>query len=110
MIEVTDSAEGAVLPVRAKPNARNEGLLDAYDGMLRVAVRAVPEQGRANQALIRVLAESLRLRKSQITLLSGETARQKRFLVAGISAAELLRRIDAVLEPTLYEPPSDVEK
>lgn len=105
MIDVTDNADGAILPVRAKPNSRSEGLVDAVDGALRVAVHAAPERGKANEAIIRVLAETLKLRKSQISLLSGETAKQKRFLVVGISATDLLNRIEAALEPTVYEPP-----
>jgi uncharacterized protein YggU (UPF0235/DUF167 family) len=62
-----------------------------------VAVTAAPERGRANAAIAAVLAEALGCRASQIVLLSGETAREKRFLVAGLSAADLLARITAAL-------------
>lgn len=105
MIALSESANGVILPVRAKPAARIEGVIDERDGALRVAVAAAPEQGKANEAVIRVLAETLGLRKSQITLVAGATSRQKRFLVTGIRSADLLNRIEAVLEPTVLEIP-----
>jgi len=105
MIAVILTVEGAVLPVRAKPGAKYEGLVDEFDGALRVAVTAAPEAGKANEAIIRVLAGSLNLRRSQIELISGATSKSKRFRVAGIGSAELLSRIAAVLEPTVLEPP-----
>lgn len=62
---------------RAKAN-RIEAAADA-DGMvsLRVYVTAVPEDGRANAAVIDLLAKALHLAKSRITVLRGETARNK---------------------------------
>lgn len=106
MIDLQESPEGVILPVRAKASARCDSLLDTHDGALRVAVTAAPERGKANEAIIRVLADSLNLRRSQITLLTGEASKQKRFQVTGISGSALLSRIHAALEPTVYyEPP-----
>jgi uncharacterized protein (TIGR00251 family) len=104
MIDVTNHPEGAVLPVRARPGARKNGLVDEHGGALRVAVTAPPVDGRANEALVEVLAETLNLRKSQFVLLAGETSRVKRFLVRGVNADDLLSRIDGVLTPTVFEP------
>ena len=56
-----------------------------------------PEKGKANQAIVAVLAEALSLRKSQLELVAGETSPQKRFLVRGIMKPELAGRIDGVL-------------
>ena len=105
MIAITDTPDGVILPVRAKPGARFAGLVDEFDGALRVAVTAAPEAGKANEAIVRVLAESLNLRRSQITLVSGSTSRAKKFLIADIRAEDLRIRIDAALEPTVFEPP-----
>jgi uncharacterized protein YggU (UPF0235/DUF167 family) len=104
MIAVLRHAQGAVLPVRAKPGAKFDGLVDEHNGALRVAVTAAPEGGKANEALIAVLSDALNVKKSRIALLSGETSRSKRFLIAGIDPNDLLDRIEAALTPTVFEP------
>lgn len=105
MIRVSEHPEGAVLPVRAKAGAKSNAVGDEHDGALRVSVTTAPEQGKANEAIVTVLAEALHLRRSALSLLTGETARDKKFLVRGMTPEELLDRIDAALTPTMYEPP-----
>jgi hypothetical protein len=104
MIELTAHAQGTVLPVHAQPGARRNAILGARAGALRVAVTAAPEKGKANAAIAAFLADSLGCRASQVALLSGQTGRQKRFLIAGIDPAALRPRIEALLpeqEPRL---------
>jgi uncharacterized protein (TIGR00251 family) len=93
MIAVSDHAEGCVLPVRAQPGARKAGVLGEQGGALKVAVTAPPEDGRANKALTELLRELLGLKRSQVELLSGETSRDKKFLIRGLTKAELEDRI-----------------
>ncbi len=93
MIELKDHAEGVVLPVRAQPNAKRAGVQGERNGALKVAVTAPPEDGRANEALVEVLREALGVKRSQIELLSGQTSRDKKFLVRGLSADEVLSRL-----------------
>ena len=90
MIDLVDHAEGVLLPVRAQPGARKSGIQGERGGALTVAVTAPPEDGRANAALVEVLHEQLGLRRSQIELFSGQTSRDKRFLLRGVTRAELL--------------------
>ncbi len=97
MIELVPHAQGTIVPVHAQPGAKRNGLLGERAGALRVAVTAVPEKGKANAAILAVLAESLGCRVSQISLLSGETSRQKRFLVEGVTAQELQARLALLL-------------
>ncbi len=93
MIVVTDHADGCVLPVRAHPGARRPGVQGEQGGALKVAVSAPPQDGRANAALIETIAEAVGVRRSQITLLSGQTGRDKRFLIQGVTRGELEARI-----------------
>jgi len=65
--------------------------------MLKVCVTQVAEKGKANKALIEVLAKGLSLRKSQIELLSGETSSQKRFLIRDITPATLSATLTRLL-------------
>ncbi len=97
MITIADHAEGLVLPVRAQPGARRNGVQGEQAGLLKIAVTAPPEDGRANQALVEVLRELLDLKRSQVELLSGERSREKKFLIRGLSRAELQARIAALV-------------
>lgn len=93
MIELQDHPQGVVLPVRAQPGAGACGLRGEHGGALKVAVTQVAEKGKANHAIIETLADELGLKRSQFELLSGDTQRQKRFLVREISREELARLI-----------------
>jgi uncharacterized protein (TIGR00251 family) len=96
VIDVAEHTEGCILPVRAQPGARKSGLLGEQAGWLKVAVTAPPEDGRANKAIVELLRDVLNLKRSQIELLSGQSSRQKRILIRGISKAELEGRLSAV--------------
>jgi uncharacterized protein len=89
MIEITETSDGCILPVRAQPGAKKTGIVGEHAGALKVGVHAAPEQGKANKALIEVLSRELGLKKSQIELLSGETSRDKRFVLHGVTAVQL---------------------
>ena len=97
MIEVSEHPEGAVLDVRAQPGARKNCLRGEQNGVLKVAVTQVAEKGKANEAVVEVLAEALGLKRSQIELLSGPTQRDKRFLIRGMTRDALVQRVEAAL-------------
>ncbi|HUG93737.1 MAG TPA: DUF167 domain-containing protein [Planctomycetaceae bacterium] len=92
-IALEQTAEGVLLPVRAQPRAKRNGVVGTHAGRLKVAVTAAPDKGQANAALVDVLAESLGLKRSQVTLRSGATAREKVFLLSGVSLDEVRRRL-----------------
>lgn len=96
-VRLETHSAGVVLPVRAQPGSKKNGLRGVQDGMLKVTVTQVAEKGKATQAVIEVICDQLSLRRSQLTLLSGETSQQKRFLVQGMTMDELARRIDEAL-------------
>ncbi len=104
MIAITEHAEGYVLPVRAQPGARRVGVQGEQAGALKIAVTAPPEDGRANQALIEVLRKSLGVKRSQVELIGGQTSRDKRFLIRGLSRTELEARMKALLSLFSREP------
>ncbi len=97
MISLTPHADGVILPVRAQPSARKNGVTGSHAGALKVAVSAAPEKGKANAAVAAVLAEALGCKPSQIEILSGDTSREKKFLLTGIPPEVLRQRIDALL-------------
>ncbi len=100
MIVLTPHPGGTVLPVRARPGARQNAVLGERSGALRVAVSAAPEKGKANAAILGLLAAALGCKASQVALLSGETSREKTFLVSGIAPDDLRNRVDALAGPS----------
>lgn len=96
MIAIAEHAEGCVLAVRAQPGAKRNALVGELNGALKVAVTAPADQGKANQALAEVLADRLGLKRAQVELLAGATQRGKRFLLRGITSAQLRARLGAL--------------
>jgi uncharacterized protein (TIGR00251 family) len=97
MIPVTDSAKGATFAVRVQPRARKNAIAGELGDALKLALTAPPVEGKANQACIVFLAELLEVPRSSITIAAGETSRNKLIRVAGLSAAEVQRRLQATV-------------
>ena len=67
------------ISVRVKPNAKQEKIEKVGEKNFIVCVKEKPQEGKANQAVIRVLAEYFDVSKSEVILLKGQTAREKVF-------------------------------
>jgi uncharacterized protein (TIGR00251 family) len=93
MLQLESHPDGVILPVRAQAGARRNALKRIHAGALQLLVTQAPEKGKANKAIIELLAEMLGLRKNQLELLSGETSSQKKFLVREITTEDLQQRI-----------------
>lgn len=78
-------SEQVELRVKVTPKAHVNEIAGWENGELRVRIAAVPEKGAANQQLIKFLAKTLGVAKSQIELVAGESSRHKRLIVKGIS-------------------------
>lgn len=96
-IDVSAAAGGAQLRVRVKPGGRRERLVGAYNGGLKVEVAAPPEDGRANEACGKFLAEGLGVPARQVVLRSGATSRNKVFLIEGMTPETLISRAETWL-------------
>lgn len=72
-----------MITVRVKPGSRKGPLVEVgTDGALTIYVRERAVDGKANEAVVKLLAEHLGVAKSRIELVSGATARVKRFRLA----------------------------
>lgn len=95
-----EPAQGGVrLFVRATPRAsRNavQGVAEGADGrqQVKISVTAVPEDGKANAAIIELLAKAWRIPKSSIGVVAGGTDRSKILFVAGETEALMPRLND----------------
>ena len=97
MIELKRDGDGILLPILAQPKARRNAVTGIHDGRLKVAVMQAPEKGKANAAIVKLLAKSLGLKRSQLELIAGATAQRKTIRVAGVSAESLSETIAAFL-------------
>lgn len=96
-VKLETVTDGVRLRIRAQPGARRNGIVGVHDGRLKVAVTQIAERGKANDAVLDVLAEALRLRSSQLALVSGATNREKVILVRDFTEDDLTARINAAL-------------
>jgi uncharacterized protein (TIGR00251 family) len=87
-------AEGVTLWLRLTPKGGRDainGVETLADGktVLKARVRAAPEDGRANAALIELIAKALAAPKKAVTIRSGETSRVKKLFIAGDPATTI---------------------
>jgi len=90
---IRETTKGVLLPVRAVPRASKNEIQGVHGDALKVRLQAPPVEGKANQALIRFLSDALDISRSQISVASGETGRNKTVLITGLSKTELLERL-----------------
>ncbi len=84
-----ESPQGITLTIKAVPRAKRDEIVGIEGDALKVRLNAPPVEGRANEALIKFLAEKLGLKRSDIELVRGEMARHKVVRIRGISAGRL---------------------
>lgn len=95
---VEATADGVIIRVRAQPGARRNGVTGVREGELCVAVTAPPDRGRANDAIVKVLAEVIGVPRSRVKILSGETNRHKRVMVDGVAVEGVVAALRAVVD------------
>jgi hypothetical protein len=81
------------LGVRLKPNARQDSIDAASDGSLSIRVHAPPVEGKANTALVKLLANRLDIPKSCIFVLHGLASKSKVVQVNGLTREEVVARV-----------------
>ena len=86
---LTDTPDGAILNLRIVPRASKNAFQGEHGDALKVRLSAPPVDGAANAALIEFLAEAFDLPRTRVQLLSGQTSRNKRVRLAGVSAAQI---------------------
>jgi uncharacterized protein (TIGR00251 family) len=80
--------------LRVSPGARRSELVGRHGEGWKVRVAAAPEGGRANDAVLDLLAAELELPRRSLSIVSGRSAREKVVLMEGIDQAESERRLE----------------
>ena len=81
------------LRLRVSPGAGRAAIVGRYGEGWKVRVTAPPEGGRANDAVLRLLAEALAVPRDALTLVSGQSGRDKIVELAGLGPALAERRL-----------------
>ena len=80
-LELTGTVKGTRLRLRVKAGARRNAIVGAHAGALKLLVTTPPEKGKANRAVLALLAEALGLAPSELELVAGRTSPNKTVLV-----------------------------
>ena len=84
------------MQLRVSPGASRAGIVGRYGDAWKVRVTAPPEDGRANEAVVKLLAEALVLAPRDVAIVAGHTGRDKTVALAGIEPSEAERRLERV--------------
>ncbi|MEK7682237.1 MAG: DUF167 domain-containing protein [Chloroflexota bacterium] len=92
----------ARLVVHVAPGSKRDAIVAVVEGIVRVRVAAPPEKGRANEALVALLAGCLGTPHRAVTITRGTAGRHKVVVVDGLSTEEALIRLSAQAGTTGY--------
>jgi uncharacterized protein len=88
-LDIVPITGGIRFRLRVAPKAARVRIMGEYGGALKVAVTEAPERGKANAAVIALLAQKLRVPKKNIAIISGETSQDKVAEISGVSGPAL---------------------
>ncbi len=83
----------ASITLRVTPGASRDAVVGWQGDVLRLRVAAPPQRGKANEAVLRLLAAALGIERRRLRIVRGETSRQKVVSVDGLDEAEIRARL-----------------
>jgi uncharacterized protein len=92
-ITVNEKNGAATFDIVVQPRCSREGVGPVVGDRLKVSVNAPPVEGKANQAVQRVLAETFGVPRSAVTIVRGEAGKRKTVRIAGVMAAAVTQLI-----------------
>jgi uncharacterized protein (TIGR00251 family) len=92
-LKIRDVAGGCIIAVKVVPGASRDKIAGALGDRLKIATSAPPEKGKANAAVVAILAKSLGLDKRDVALVSGLTNARKELRIAGVTSREVRKRL-----------------
>jgi uncharacterized protein len=93
-MKIDERPEGVRIAVRVQPRASRTEFAGIHGDALRIRLTSPPVDGAANEALVTFLTEHFALPRHAITIISGAHSRSKVVEIAGLSAAQLRRKLN----------------
>ena len=91
---VNNRSKSNLLSLKVTPNAGRNEVTGFTDGVLHVKINAPPVKGKANRELIDFLSRVFDVKKSAITIVKGQTSRNKTIAVEGMGQEDILKKIN----------------
>jgi uncharacterized protein len=96
LFDITGEEE-VVLRLHVQPGAGRSAVAGRHGEALKVRVAAPPREGRANAAVLALVATTLGVKEAALELLSGQSSREKRIRVRGVEPDQVERLLEAAL-------------
>jgi uncharacterized protein (TIGR00251 family) len=90
-LRLTEKDGAVTVDIQVKPRSSREAVGPVQADRLLVAVNAPPVDGKANEAVVRVLAETFGVARSAVSIVRGETGKKKTVRMVGVSAAAVVK-------------------
>jgi uncharacterized protein (TIGR00251 family) len=97
-LQLSRDKNGVLLNVRLKPRSRKNAISGVRDGTVQIEVSAPPIDNQANEAMLRVLAASLRIAKSHLEIARGEKSSDKTVRVLALDENEIQQRLTSSMD------------
>ena len=83
----------SLLKIKVVPGSSRNYIAGWLGESLKIRVTAIPEKGKANDAVVTLLADTLKIPKQDVTLSSGASSPRKAFKISGLSHSEIKSRL-----------------
>ncbi len=94
MIPIHSTADTHTFHIKVHPRAKRDAITGTVGDALKLSLTTPPVDGRANEAVIAFFAKLLEVPRSAVTIVAGQTSRQKLIRVTGITADRLRRMLE----------------
>jgi len=85
--------EGVIISIHLTPRAKRDAIEGLHGDALKVKIKAPPVDGKANDYLLKFLADKLSVPRAKVNLLRGATNRDKQVLVTGLNETDVTIRL-----------------
>ena len=91
---ISESENNVVLQLQVKPNSKKQEIVvDSLDKKITIFVKAQPDKGKANKELLKFMAKILEKTTSDISIIAGQTSRDKTIIVKNDTKQNVERKI-----------------
>ena len=91
MLNLLETEEGIILPVRIQPRASKDEIAGEYNGALKIKLTSPPVEGEANRRCIEFLSKRFKIAKSQLEIIKGEKSKDKLIKIIGLKREDVLK-------------------
>jgi len=88
---IVQSGDGVVLNLHIVPRSSRTQICGEHGNALKIRLQAPPVEGKANKALIEFLSDTLDIARNRISILSGDTGRNKHVFIDALSPQQILK-------------------